>query len=195
VITVIDQETVRPSDTASLVRAASAGDDQAWTRLVERYRRAVETTARNVGLGPADVADVAQTTWLRLFQHLGSLRQPERVGAWLVTTARHEAIRVSRRSQRETVTGDEVDAEAESYETAELDRALLDAERDDALRGAFRTLTPRCQKLLHLLVGQESTSYASAAAELHMPIGSLGPTRARCIECLRKSELAATFGP
>jgi RNA polymerase sigma factor (sigma-70 family) len=174
------------------VRAAAEGDQQAWSRLVDRFQGVVAATASGLGLKAADVADVCQTTWLRLFQNLGAIREPERVGGWLVTTARHEAIRVSRRSQRETVVDDDNTFAEEPSVASDADAELIAAERNLVLRGAVKTLTPRCQRLLGLLAEPES-SYADVAAELRMPIGSLGPTRARCLDCLRRKPELATL--
>ncbi len=177
------------TDVAALVRAAAEGDQDAWARLIDRFQGVVSATAAGVGLRAPDVADVCQTTWLRLFQSLGSLREPERVGGWLVTTARHEAIRVSRRSQREMAVDD--DSHFDEPSATDPDARLLEAERRVVLRGAMKTLTPRSQRLLWLLSGSEQSSYAEVAAELSMPIGSLGPTRARCIDRLRRDPQVA----
>jgi RNA polymerase sigma factor (sigma-70 family) len=142
-------------------------------------------TARQAGMRSSDAADVCQVVWLRLFQHLDRLRQPERVGAWLRTTARREAIQVLVRSSRE------VSCEQERFDVVQLDArdvdaGLLDGERDVALRDALQALPPRTQRVLCLLAA-EGSSYAAAAAELEVPIGSLGPTRARGLESLRRA--------
>src|SRR6266540_927124 len=142
-------------DVGALVKSAANGDDQAWAALVERFGRLVWSVARGHGLRAADAEEVFQTTWLRLTEHVGRLKEPERVGAWLATTARNEALKVLRAGGRVTVT-------------------------DDA------RLPDRCQRLLRVLIASPPPSYVEVAVALDLPIGSIGPTRARCLEQLRK---------
>jgi RNA polymerase sigma factor (sigma-70 family) len=182
---------------AALVRAAAEGDQAAWSALVERFSGLVWAVARAHRLSRADAADVSQTTWMRLVEHLGDIRQPERVGAWLSATARHECLRVSRKSARAVPT--ELDDDHLADSDAEVGFELesrLDAEgHQEALWAAFERLPERGRALLRVLMADPAPSYAEAAAALGMPIGSLGPTRARCLERLRNSpELAALAG-
>ena len=174
-------------DTRAVVLSAAAGDQRAWSHLVDRYDGAIVATARGLGLGVADVADVSQTTWLRLVEHIDSLRQPERVRAWLVTTARHEALRLLRQRKRETTSDDLTEVAMEPPEQG-MDGALIAAEQRKAVGIAMQALTPRRQRLVHLLMADMSSSYAEVAAELGMPVGSLGPTRARCLARLGQQE-------
>ena len=166
-----------------LVRAAARGNQSAWNEIVERFQGLVWATARAHRLTHADAADVAQTTWLRLVEHLDRIREPERLGAWLATTARHESLRHIRLHGRE-LPSDEADTfEAPADDAPEL--ALLGEERDAALWRAFARLGERCQSLLRLLVAQDEPSYEEIGAALDMPIGAIGPTRMRCLEKLR----------
>jgi RNA polymerase sigma factor (sigma-70 family) len=174
-------------DVAALVRAAASGDERAWERLVDRYDTLVQATASGLGLKRADVADVAQTTWLRLFQHLGRLHHPERVGGWLATTARHEALRLIRKSRREVTGADGHEFDVAPVDEEAVDTGLLVRERNEALRGAMDTLPARSQLILRHLVIEKSANYADLAARLDMPVGSLGPTRSRCLESLRRT--------
>jgi RNA polymerase sigma factor (sigma-70 family) len=169
------------SEVAELVRAAAAGDQAAWNGLVERYSGLVWSVARSHRLSSADASDVVQTSWLRLVEHLDRLQDPERVGAWLATTARREALRTLRHSGRQVPT-DEV---PETATETPVGAALLEAERDRALWQAFGGLSERCQALLRILVSDPPPSYDEIASALDMPIGSIGPTRARCLERLR----------
>jgi RNA polymerase sigma factor (sigma-70 family) len=174
----------REDEHAALVRRAAGGDSRAWDHLVERFGGLVWSIARAHRLSDADAADVSQTTWLRLVEHLDRIRQPERVGAWIAATARNECLRVLRLSGRQVLTGDEP-------ETVDLDApapgaALLESERDAALWRGFAALTARCQVLLRVLLADPAPSYEEVAAALSMPIGSLGPTRQRCLERLRR---------
>jgi RNA polymerase sigma factor (sigma-70 family) len=166
-----------------LLRAAAAGDQAAWNELVERFEGLVWATARAHRLSRADAADVAQTTWLRLVENLDRIRDADRLGAWLATTARRECLRHIRLHAREPLTDDADVFETPNEEPIEL--ALLTEERDTALWRAFGKLGERCQALLRLLVSNEEPSYESIGAALDMPVGAIGPTRMRCLEKLR----------
>src|SRR5918997_3091797 len=114
------------SEVAELVRAAAEGDQAAWNGLVDRYNGLVWSVARSHRLSMADASDVVQTTWLRLVENLGRLQEPERVGAWLATTARRECLRALRHSARNLPTEEVPEQVAE----ARVDSALLIEERD-----------------------------------------------------------------
>ena len=172
-----------------LIRAAGEGDEDAWGTLVERFEGLVWATARAHRLSQAEAADVTQTTWLRLVENLDRIKDPERLGGWLATTARRESLRHIRLRGRELVIADDGFFEAASEEPVE--QRLIVRERDDALRGAFARIGERCQALLRLLSAPDPPSYEEIGAALGMPIGAIGPTRARCLEKLRRSpELA-----
>jgi RNA polymerase sigma factor (sigma-70 family) len=172
-----------------LIRAASQGDARAWEILVDRFEGLVWATARAHRLSQADAADVTQTTWLRLVENLDRINDPERLGGWLATTARRECLRHLRLHGRELGVEDESVFEAPSQEAAE-DR-LIAGERHEALRRAFGRIGERCQALLRMLSAPEPPSYEEIGAALGMPIGAIGPTRARCLDKLRRSpELA-----
>lgn len=171
-------------DNRALVSRASAGDYHAWAALTDRYTGLLWSLARGMGLSHADVADAVQTTWLRLVEHLDHLRDPEHVGAWLVTTLRRECLTALRRSAR-IVSSDGLDELPDSG--GGLDDALIRDERDAALWRAFTDLPPRCQCLLRVLMAEPPPSYAEVAAALDMRIGSIGPTRQRCLEALRRA--------
>jgi RNA polymerase sigma factor (sigma-70 family) len=168
----------------SLVQATGAGDKDAWDEIVKRYDRLVSNTARKCGLNGCDTADVCQTTWLRLWNNLPSLRQPERVGAWLAVTARREAVRVRRSSRRLVLTAHEASPQFDSG-TPPADLSVLKAEQDSALWKALEEMPDRCQALLRLLIADPPLNYREISLVLKMPIGSIGPMRARCLACLR----------
>ena len=178
---------VSPADDAALVRAAAGGDQAAWDALVARFSGLVWSIARAHRINAADAADVSQTAWLRLVENLGRIRDPERVGAWLGTTARNECLRIIRRSGRQVPTDFEAGAELEADETTPApDAGLLAGERDAGLWQAFATISERCQVLLRLLITDPPPSYEEIGDILDMPLGSIGPTRARCLEHLRR---------
>jgi RNA polymerase sigma factor (sigma-70 family) len=171
-------------DLVRIVAQARTGENAAWETLVQRFEGLVAAIARRCRLNDADVAEVCQTTWLRLVENLDRIEQPERLGAWLATTCRRESLRVAGRGAV-VIPSDAVylleDMAAES-----LDAALLKEEEVRAVRRAAAQLSPRCQRLLGLLVGDDDLPYRDIADQLHMPVGSIGPTRGRCLEHLRR---------
>jgi RNA polymerase sigma factor (sigma-70 family) len=178
---------VPESAAASLVLAAAAGDQRAWDELVDRFSGLVWAIARAHRLAPADAADVSQTTWLRLVEHLHRLRDPDHVGGWLATTARHECLRVIRKANRELpddMLDSEVDPAGEPVPSPES--VVLSNERNRLLWQALNRLSQRCQLLLRALAASPEYSYAEVSNALAIPVGSIGPTRARCLDHLRR---------
>jgi RNA polymerase sigma factor (sigma-70 family) len=175
-----------------LLTRAAAGDEAAWHALVDRFSSLIWATARAHRLSRGDAADVAQTTWLRLVEHLDAIRDPDRVGAWLATTARRESLRTLKRSGREQPT-DEVDL-FERPDDEAVDRHLLRQERAGALWRAFAALSERCKRLLRLLMADVEPSYEEVGAALGMPVGAIGPTRMRCLDRLRVAAEIAELG-
>ncbi len=174
-----------------LIESASEGDQGAWGALVDRFEGLVWSTARAHRLSRADAADVVQTTWLRLIENLDRIQDPERVGAWLATTARRECLRHIRLHGRELPVEDDGIFETPSEEPVES--RMIVRERDEALRRAFAKISGRCQTLLRLLSAPEPPSYEEISGALAMPIGAIGPTRSRCLDKLRRLlELAET---
>ncbi|MGP0038793.1 MAG: RNA polymerase sigma factor [Solirubrobacteraceae bacterium] len=166
-----------------IVRAAAAGDQSSWERLVSEFSGMVWAVARSHRLGDADAGDVVQATWVKLVEHLADLKDPSRVGPWLATTARRECLRVLRAAKRQVPMGDDMpDREAPD---GSPDRDLLIAERNAALRRGFSRLRPRDQDLLRMLAADPPPTYEEISAALNLPIGSIGPTRARALERLR----------
>jgi len=170
----------------NLVRRAAEGDSDAWNQLVERFAGMVWAVARSYRLNASDAADVSQTTWLRLVQHLDRIEQPERVGAWLAITARHEALRVARQASRQLPIGDHIIIDLVAEDGVSNDDALLANERARELWALVMRLPARCQLILRLLTADPPLSYRDLGEALDMPIGSIGPTRARCLDHLRK---------
>jgi RNA polymerase sigma factor (sigma-70 family) len=168
----------------AMVKGAKRGDAASWNALVARFTARVRANARRHRLAPHDVDDVTQTTWLRLLEHIGSVREPAALGAWLETTAQRESLRVIRRSKRERA----IEKRLEHEETVEpvAERALVAAERKAALTASVERLPPRQRELIGLMVSQPSMSYTDVAKTLGAPIGSIGPTRARSFERLRR---------
>jgi RNA polymerase sigma factor (sigma-70 family) len=173
------------ASSAELLGRAAKGDQRAWDAIVNRYSGLVWSICRSCGLNQADAAEVSQTTWLRMVQHVDSIRDPERLGAWLSMTARREAWRIHRQTGR-TVLVEETEVFEDIQSMGDdVDRGLLAAERQEALQEAFLVLSPHCQRLMRMLMADPAPSYAEVAAALDMPVGSIGPTRGRCLASLR----------
>lgn len=176
---------------AWLVRAATEGDQAAWNALVDRFSRLLWGICRSHRLNPSDAADVCQLTWLRLMEHLESIREPARLPGWLATTCRRECLVQLRRNKKLYPVEDERllhlgDEAGEDGPPADL--PLLVADRDAILWRAFSQLGERCQQVLKLLVVTPEDgppSYQVVASALGLPVGSLGPTRGRCLARLR----------
>jgi RNA polymerase sigma factor (sigma-70 family) len=183
---------VDPDDTGQLVRGAAGGDEIAWRGLVARFSGLVWAVARAHRLAGADAADVFQTTWLRLAEHIGRIERPERVGAWLATAARRECLQHLRTAGRALPTDDMERLDITPSAGNPTEEAVLAAEkeREDAdlaavLWRAFGRIPGRCRELLRVLMASPPPSYAEVAAALEVPLGSIGPTRARCLQRLR----------
>jgi RNA polymerase sigma factor (sigma-70 family) len=182
-----------------LVVASAGGDQDAWSELVSRYTPLVLSVARRFELSGADAADVNQTVWLRLVEHLDRIREPAALPMWIARTTRHECIRLQRVS-RMTRSFDPLDAaHPAQYSVAALrddrsvDDDLLRAERHQALRDGFAQLPPRCQELLAMMLREPPLSYGEIGEELRIPIGSVGPTRGRCLHKLRRCPAMVAF--
>lgn len=170
-------------DVSALVLGARAGNADAWNALVERFARLVFATCVGYRLSGSDAADVSQTVWLRLAEHLHRIEHPERVGGWLVTTARRECLALLRaRTRFEPLASDDtlVDAEPQPLDVITREESITE------VAVAFARLTERCRELLRRVVCDPDASYLSIASELSMPVGSIGPTRSRCLAKLRR---------
>ena len=183
----IERASVQEPTVSDLVAAAIAGDAAAWNAIVDRFAGLVWAIARRHRLSAADAADVSQTTWLRLVEHLERIEKPERIGAWLATTARHESLRVLRLANRQIPVPNEDFFELARADEPGLDAALIAQDRNRELAELVMTLPPRCQELLHVLTADSPPNYVEIGAQLGMPTGSIGPTRARCLERIRRS--------
>lgn len=171
---------------AELVAAAGDGDQTAWDALVARHGGRVWAVARAHRLNSADAEDVFQVTFLRLVTHLDTIRDPSKVGAWLATTARHECLRIIRRAGRAVPSGDADILDSPDPLLPPLDSALLADERQVALWEAVARLSEPCQRLIRVLMADPEPSYEEVGQLLDMPIGSIGPTRGRCLKHLRR---------
>ncbi len=170
----------------SLVQAAVAGDGRAFAGLVARFDRPLRAIARSYRLSSWDVDDVIQCTWMQFLEHGSKLREPAAVSGWLVTTARRYCLRALQSHVREQLREDP--AANDSGHDAQLDAAVLAAEQREALDASLSELTDRQRELMTLLLGEPELSYEQVGQRLGLPIGSIGPTRARSLSRLRRDE-------
>ena len=180
-------------DDEGLVQRCQRGEAAAWTALVERYQRLVYAVATRAGLDEHGAADVFQTVFSRLVEHLPRIRQADRLQAWIVTTAKRETLAQLRRMKRSTsltpVSDDDDDAEA--YDVADdspiAEAALEDLQQLHLLRLGLDRLDARCRDLLLLVFRDDDDAlpYDEVARRMGMPVGSIGPTRSRCLGKLR----------
>jgi RNA polymerase sigma factor (sigma-70 family) len=179
-----------PSVVALVTRAAGS-DRGAWDELVERYGPMVWSICTRYRLSSHDIEDVGQNVWLRLVEQLGNLREPAALPGWLATTTQRECLRVLRRQER--LLGAADDLERLGPDDVVVEEEIIAAERNAALRAAFAELPSRCRQLLSMLISDPPSSYAQISAVLQIPVGSIGPQRARCLERLRRSAHLSEF--
>ncbi|MEQ1642060.1 MAG: sigma-70 family RNA polymerase sigma factor [Pyrinomonadaceae bacterium] len=172
-----------------LVLACAKGEEDAWATLVARYQRLLYSIPRRAGFDEEAAADVLQQTFLKLLQNLDKIQQPGQIHAWLVTTARRETLGVLRKQKgAPRISIDDTDGETtREYPSSEplADQVLLTMEQQHRVRTAVAGLDDRCRNLITLLFYRtDSISYAEIAEVLGVSEGSIGPTRARCLDKL-----------
>jgi RNA polymerase sigma factor (sigma-70 family) len=182
-----------PSVVALVVRAAD-GDQHAWDEIVERYTPLVYSICTRYRLGRHDIEDVGQTLWLLLVEHLGQLREPAALPGWVATTAARECMRVVKAASKSEWRGAGRDDSLQFVDDRAIDEEILMAELNAGLRAAFAELSERCQQLLSMLISDPPHSYAAIHEALGIPIGSIGPQRARCLDRLRRSGALIALG-
>jgi RNA polymerase sigma factor (sigma-70 family) len=173
---------------SALVARVCDGDQEAWNELVERYSPLVWSICQRYQLSRQDADDVGQSVWLLLVENIGRLREAAALPGWLATTTRHEVFRVMRVARRH----DHADLPPDGQipgdaDAATIEEELIVAENHAALRAAFAELPPNCHDLLSLLVTDPPLAYAAISTMLGIPVGSIGPKRARCLDRLRRS--------
>ncbi len=177
-----------------LVTRAADADERAWDALVDRYAPLIWSICRKHGLDGADADNIGQAVWLQFLSQLGKLHDPAAIAGWLAATARRECGKVRRAARELQDSGRVPDAESipdEQTETAEQE--LLAAERNAVLREAVTRLSPCCQQLIAMLIEDPPVPYAQISATLGIPIGSIGPSRVRCLDKLRRDPAVAAL--
>jgi RNA polymerase sigma factor (sigma-70 family) len=186
-VTKVSEQDRGAPDIARAVRDAAAGDRQAWERLVDQYGRLIWSITADFKLIESDAADVVQTTWLRLLEHIDRIEYPDRVGSWLAATARNECLRsLAARKRVVLANDDEVQVlTGVAASEPEVDARILSDESAQVVRDALSRLPRRWQHLLELLMADPPVPYTEISDQLGLPIGSIGPTRGRCLARLR----------
>lgn len=171
---------------AAAFTAYLGGDRQQMGRLVDLLTPLLWHAARGQGLAGPTAEDVVQTAWLRLVDHAERIDSPRAVTAWLLTTVRREAWRASRRTGREDFSDPEREGDRPDP-TPRPDETVVVGEQHRVLWRHVTALSPRCQHLLRVIAFADRPDYATVAQTLGMPVGSIGPTRGRCLASLREA--------
>jgi RNA polymerase sigma factor (sigma-70 family) len=180
-----------------LVLRARDGDGKAWDGIVERYAALIWSVCRRYGLSGGDADDVAGSVWLRLVEHLDTLREPAALPGWLARTTQRECLQALRARKRQVPVDDPDPAGGPpgGGEAGGLDNDLLVAERRHALRTAFAQLPARCRELLGMLFADPPVPYAQIGADLGLAVGAIGPSRRRCLDRMRRSPSLVAYAP
>jgi RNA polymerase sigma factor (sigma-70 family) len=172
--------------TAELVKRAAAGDELAWRRLIDEFGPLLRHISSTYRLGEAEAADAVATTWFKLVEHIGLLRDGCAVQGWLATTLRRECLARVRARSRERPVADFADIDEPAH-MVDFDRRLISADRRRMLHSALMEISEPHRQLIAMLFADPAPSYAEISASLEVPIGSIGPTRSRLLEKLRQA--------
>ena len=177
-----------------LVLGAQGGDVQAWQQIIGQFTPLVISITRAYRLSFEDGQDVSQVVWLKLYENISALREPRALPGWIRTTAQHESIR-QLKSARRTQAMDPSTLAAFDWAASEpeVDNGLLQVERERAVKDGLDEIEPHHRELLLLLHAQDRPSYQAIGRTLGMPTGSIGPTRARGLQKLRRTTAISTF--
>jgi RNA polymerase sigma factor (sigma-70 family) len=179
------QSAAKDREVSQLVEAARSGDRHAWDTLFNNYVALLWSIALRHGLNESDAADVVQNTWLRLLENIDNVRDPARVGAWLATTAQREALRCLAQSRRLVLKDDDSAFDGPDRLLPPVDEELLTREQGEAAMAALAALPPTWRSLVELLTHDPPLSYEEIGADLGVPVGTIGPTRGRCVRRMR----------
>lgn len=169
-----------------LVKECLSGNEAAWSLLIDKYKALIYSIPIKYNLPPQEAADVFQATCVELLVRLPELREPRALPKWLMQVAHHECYRVKRLSQR-VVSRDSEENPTEPEIPPIAESLVVQTQEEQMLREAIATLTPQCRRLLEMLFFETpSRPYAEVASELGLALGSIGFTRQKCIERLRR---------
>ena len=176
-----------PDALPELVALALQGNQRAWQDLVHRYSPLVSSVIRRFRMNDSDADDVRQNLWMRLVEHLKDIREPRALPGWVMTTTRNEAIRVLAGKRRTEPVDPQQDDRLDNIEHTEPDADLIRAEYRAAVHAGLRELRPEHRELIELTFADTPISYQQISTRLGIPIGSIGPTRARCLKKLERT--------
>jgi RNA polymerase sigma factor (sigma-70 family) len=182
--TITDVTAHATDSVADLLLWISDGDPAAWDEIIRRYGTLVATTVRSFRLQEADALDAMQMTWLRLTENAHRVQFPERLGGWLAITARRECLHILRKGKRGPRLTDGT-LETVSEPSADPEQRVIDAHTTRTLRKLINELPPRQRTLIRMLFTDDPCSYATIAHITEIPLGGIGPTRARALRQLR----------
>jgi len=169
---------------SDLISLCLKGDSIAWEALIIRYRRLIYSVPVRFGFETADASDVFQAVCLKLLEHLHEIKDDRKISGWLVTTTTRQCLYVKSLKTRETTSEDTLEEPADP--THNLEELRIFTEQQQAVRDAVEELAGRCRALIGMLYfDAKSPSYDEISAQLEMPVASIGPTRARCLEKLK----------
>jgi RNA polymerase sigma factor (sigma-70 family) len=173
-------------DDPELIALCLKGDGLAWEALITRYRRLIYSVPVRFAFEPADAADVFQQVCLKLLEHLHEVKDDRKISGWLVTTTTRQCLHVKSLKQRETTSDDNSVVEEQPDPGENLEELKILTEREQSIREAVDELASRCRSLIGMLYfDSRSPSYEDISQQLEMPVASIGPTRARCLEKLK----------
>ncbi len=176
-----------------LVRECLKGDEDAWSALIEKYKRLIYSIPVKYGFNSDDANDIFQAVCLELLSELPKLRKPKALPKWLIQVASHKCFH-RRRQQQRTEVPDEVEQLPEETVPSQTEGIFREAEEEQTLRDALSALAPRCRQLVEMLFFEEpARPYKDVAASLGIATGSIGFIRQRCLERLRKQLVEAGF--
>lgn len=167
-----------------LVGRCLEGDPAAWEELISvRYRRLIYSIPNKFRFSPADCDDVFQTIVVKLLEHLSELKDESKVSSWLITTTTRQCIQMRSLKMRDVSDEDGLEATPDPAETSE--QVHIQTDREQKIREAIHEMPGKCRQLLESLSEDPRPSYEEISKRLSMPVPSIGPTRARCIEKLQ----------
>jgi RNA polymerase sigma factor (sigma-70 family) len=176
---------------SEIIKACLQGGSAAWEALIRRYQRLIYSIPLKTRLSQDDAADIFQAVCLKLYEKLESLRDHEKLSSWIITTTTRECWRLANRQRKEKPDGSTSEEGEESLQQVASEAPLIDQqgillEQQQTVRQAVWALPERCKDLVTLLFYKDELSYAEIARQMDMPVASIGPTRARCLEKLKK---------
>jgi RNA polymerase sigma factor (sigma-70 family) len=179
---------VKASSDQELLRRCREGDESAWEQVMENYKRLIYSIPLNFGLTPDDAADVFQLTFASLVENLERLRPDSNLGAWLATVARRHALHLLRKRKREQLGDNEDVAESEQFLSIAARDTTDRFEQVQTINQGLNQIGRRCRELLlALYFDPRHPSYEEIAEQANIAVGSIGPTRSRCLERLREA--------